>query len=143
MEGSTNNVTRTVANVKNYFNKNNGSLGTNGSLEFIFDRKAVFMVPQGELVEDDFTLEMIDVGAEDIELEDNQFEVIGPMDVFGQIQSKLQELGITPDEARLERIPTSTKELSEEQVDEVEKLISTLEEDEDILNVYHNMELSE
>ena len=143
VEGSTNNVTRTVANVKNYFNKNGGSLGTNGSLEFIFDRKAVFNVAQNELDEEEFTLEMIDAGAEDVELEENQFEIIGPMDVFGSIQTKLQEMNITPDEARLERIPTSYKEVNEEACADIEKLIDLLENDEDILNVYHNMDLKD
>ncbi len=143
VEGSTNNVTRTVANVKNYFNKNGGSLGTNGSLEFIFDRKAVFTVAKNELDEEEFILEMIDAGAEDVELEDEQFEVIGPMEVFGTIQTKLQELNITPEEARLERIPTSYKEVNEEACADIEKLIDLLDSDEDILNVYHNMELTE
>lgn len=143
VEASTNNITRTVANVRNYFNKNNGSLGTSGSLEFIFDRKAVFTIPKEELDEDDFTLEMIDAGAEDIELEDGIFEVLGPMDVFGSIQNKLQELKLTPDEARLERIPTTYKSVDEEAYNQVEKLLDTLEADDDVLNVYHNMELTE
>ena len=143
VEASTNNTTRTVANVKNYFNKNGGSLGTNGSLEFIFDRKAVFTLPEPEMSEDDFTLEMIDAGAEEIELENGHYEVVGPMDSFGTIQTKLQELKITPEEARLERIPTSYKEVSEEACSEVEKLLDTLENDDDILNVYHNMELND
>lgn len=140
VEASTNNNTRTVANVKNFFNKTGGSLGTSGSLQFIFDRKAIFTIPQGELDEDDFTLEMIDAGAEEIELEENIFEVTGPMDVFGTIQEKLQELKLTPDEAGLERVPTTYKAVSEEQYAEVEKLIDLLEADEDIVTVYHNME---
>ena len=140
VEASTNNVTRTVANVRNFFTKNGGSLGTSGSLEFIFDRKAVFQIPQGSLDEDDFTLEMIDVGAEDIELEESIFEVTGPMDVFGAIQVKLQELGVTPDEAGLERIPTTYKAVNDEQYADNEKIIDLLEADEDVVQVYHNME---
>ncbi len=143
VEASTNNVTRTVANVRNYFNKTGGSLGKAGSLQFIFDRKAVFTIPQGELVEDDFTLEMIDAGAEDIELEDGMFEVIGPMEVFGQIQNKLQELNITPEEAGLQQLPNNFKSVDEEALSQLEKLIDLLENDEDIVQVYHNLEDTE
>lgn len=142
VETSTNNVTRTVANVRNYFNKTGGSLGKDGSLQFIFDRKAVFTVPKSELDEDDFTLEMIDIGAEDIELKDDFFEVRGPMEVFGQIQNKLQELGITPEEAGLQRIANSLKTVTDEDaITQFEKLITLLEEDEDVVTIYHNIEL--
>ncbi len=143
VETSTNNVTRTVANVRSYFNKCGGSLGKDGALQFIFDRKAVFTIAQNDLDEDDFTLEMIDAGAEDIELEDNMFEVIGPMEVFGSIQNKLQEMNITPEEASLQRIPTTFKSLNEldpEVLTQVEKLIDLLEDDEDVVQVYHNLE---
>lgn len=144
VEASTDNVTRTVANVRSYFNKNGGSLGKDGSLQFIFDRKAVFIVPKGELDEDDFTLEMIDVGAEDIELDGESFEVIGPMESFGEIQSKLQTLGITPEEANLQRIPNSYKAVSDEEtMAQLEKLIDLLEDDEDVVSVYHNIEDTE
>ncbi len=140
VEASTDNVTRTVSNVRSYFNKVDGSLGKDGCLQFIFERKAVFIIPKGDLIEDDFTLEMIDAGAEEIELDEEQFEVIGPMDSFGDIQSKLQELSITPEEAGLERIPTTTKSLSEDELAQNEKLISLLEDDEDVVSVYHNIE---
>lgn len=143
VEAATDNVTRTVANVRNFFTKNGGSLGTSGSLQFIFDRKAVFQIPQGELNEDDFTMEMIDAGAEDIELEDGVFEVTGPMDVFGQIQDKLQELNITPDEAGLERIPNNYKTVTDEEYADNEKIIDLLEADDDVQTVYHNMELAD
>lgn len=143
VETSTNNTTRTVANVRSYFNKSGGSLGKDGCLQFIFDRKAVFMVPEGELVEDDFTLEMIDAGAEEIELEDGLYEVIGPMDAFGTIQNKLQELGTTPEEAGLERIPLTHKALSGDDSQKAwDKLINSLEDDDDVVNVYHNLEES-
>ena len=140
VEASTNNVTRTVANVRSYFNKCGGSLGKDGCLQFIFDRKAVFSVPKGELNEDDFTLEMIDAGAEDIELEDDLFEVIGPMEAFGDIQVKLQEMNITPEEANLQQVPTTFKKVDEETFAQVEKLINMLEDDEDVVSVYHNLE---
>lgn len=140
VEASTNNITRTVANVRSYFNKSTGSLGKDGCLQFIFDRKSVFTVPKGEIDEDDFTLEMIDAGAEDIESDDEFFEVIGAMEAFGAIQNKLQELNITPEEAGLERIPISFKDIDEESIPKFEKLIDSLEEDEDVVNVYHNLQ---
>ena len=143
VEASTNNGQRTVANVRSYFGKSNGALGTSGSLQFIYDRKAVFQIPHDNLDEDDFTLDMIDAGAEDIELEDGIFEVTGPMDAFGLIQEKLQELKITPDEAGLERIPNSYKEVDDAMYADVEKLIDLLEDDEDVVTVYHNMEEAE
>jgi YebC/PmpR family DNA-binding regulatory protein len=141
VETSTNNVTRTVANVRSYFNKCGGSLGKDGSLQFIFDRKAVFTVPLDNLDEDDFTLELIDAGAEDIEKDGELFEIIGPMDAFGSIQNKLQELNTTPEEAGLQRIPNTLKEVSDtETMEQLEKLVGLLEDDEDVVTVYHNIE---
>lgn len=140
VEASTNNVTRTAANVRNYFKKCNGSLGVNGSLEFIFERKAVFTIPAEGIDEDDFTLNMIDAGADDVELEDDLYEVIGAMESFGSIQEKLQELNITPEEASLERIPLIYKKVDEETTEQIERLISMLEEDDDVVTVYDNME---
>lgn len=140
VEASTNNVTRTVANVRSYFNKCGGSLGKDGCLQFIFDRKAVFLIPANDLEEEEFTLEMIDAGAEDISLEDELFEVVGPMESFGQIQNKLQSLGVTPDEAGLERIPTTLKSVDDATREQIDKLLDMLEADEDVVNVYHNLD---
>ncbi len=140
VEASTNNTTRTAGNVRSYFKKCGGSLGVNGSLQFIFERKAVFHIPSEGIDEDEFTLEMIDVGAEDVELEDDMYEVKGPMEVFGAIQEKLQEMNITPDEAGLERIPLTTKEADEETIEQVNKLVDMLEEDDDVVTVYDNLE---
>lgn len=143
VETSTNNVTRTVANVRSYFNKVKGSLGTTGSLQFVFTRKAVFEVAQGDLDEDDFTLEMIDAGAEDIELEDGFFEISGPMEIYGTVSSKLHEMGITPEESGLEQIPMNFKEVDDETYQTTMKLIGLLEADEDVIKVYHNIEFDE
>ena len=140
VEASTNNITRTAGNVRSYFRKCYGSLGVNGSLEFIFERKAVFMVPAEGIDEDEFTLELIDAGAEEVELEDGLYEIKGPMETFGTIQEKLQELNITPDEASLERIPLTTKEADEESLIQIEKLIGLLEEDDDVTTVYDNLQ---
>jgi len=143
VETSTNNVTRTVANVRSNFDKCHGSLSTAGALEFIFERKALFTVVSEGIDEDDFTLNMIDAGAEDVEIEDDMYEVTGPVESFGTIQEKLQEINITPEEASLIRIPTSTKEVNEENMAQVEKLIDLLENDDDVVTVYHNLEISE
>lgn len=140
VEASTDNVTRTAGNVRSYFNKCDGSLGVNGSLEFIFERKAVFEIPAEGIDEDDFTLHMIDAGAEDVELEEGFFEVKGPMEVFGVIQEKLQEINVTPEEAGLVRIPLTTKSVDEETRAKVDKLIGLLEDDEDVITVYDNLE---
>jgi YebC/PmpR family DNA-binding regulatory protein len=140
VEASTDNVTRTAGNVRSYFNKCDGSLGVNGSLEFIFERKAVFEIPAEGIDEDDFTLHMIDAGAEDVELEEGFFEVKGPMEVFGAIQEKLQEINVTPEEAGLVRIPLTTKSVDEETRAKIDKLIGLLEDDEDVITVYDNLE---
>lgn len=143
VEASTNNVTRTVANVRNYFKKCGGSIGVTGSLEFAFERKAIFDIPAEGIDEDDFTLHMIDAGAEDVELEDEFYEVSGPMESFGSIQEKLQEINITPDEASLLRLPLSTKSVDDETLAQIEKLVDLLEDDEDVVTVYTNLEVKE
>ena len=144
VEASSNNGTRTVGNVRSYFNKCKGSLGVSGSLEFIFERKARFYIPAEGVDEDDLTLHLIDAGAEEVEKADDVFEVFGPVDSFGAIQEKLQEINITPDEAALIRTPVSYKDSSDEEVvKQFDKLIGLLEEDEDVVTVYHNFESRE
>jgi YebC/PmpR family DNA-binding regulatory protein len=140
VETSTNNVARTVANMRFYFSRNNGQLGNSGSLQFLFNQKAVFEILAEGLDSDEFELEMMDAGAEDIELEDDSFVVYAEKEDFGAVQSKLEEMGITPEEASLERIPTTTKEIDEETFESVMKLIDVMEADEDVLKVYHNIE---
>lgn len=143
IEASTNNVTRTVANVRVCFKKAAGTLGTTGSLQFVFNRKAVFEVAKADLDEDDFTLEMIDAGAEEIELEDGFFCINGPMEVFGAVSKKLEELEITPEEATLEQVPLNFKEVDDETYESIMKLVDALESDEDVIKVYHNIEYDE
>jgi YebC/PmpR family DNA-binding regulatory protein len=141
VEASTNNVTRTVANVRMHFDKNAGAMGKNGCLEFIYDRKAVFTILKEGIDEDDFTLEMIDAGAEEIESEEDMLEVIGPMESFGSIQAKFEELKMTPEEANLQRIPTTFKKVDDETImGQLEKLVDALECDDDVVCVYHNIE---
>lgn len=146
VETSTDNVTRTVANMRFYFSRNGGTLGQSGSLQFLFDHKSVFEVPQARLTEkgldeDDFMLEMIDAGAEDVEPEGEDVIVTGAKEDFGSIQAKLEELGITPEEASLERIPNNRKEIDDDIFEQVMKLIDVIEEDDDVVQVYHNMDV--
>lgn len=145
VETSTDNNTRTVANVRSYFNKVKGSLGQTGSLEFVFERKAIFTVPVANVSDaDEFELEMIDVGAEDIEVDAEFYEVSGPVESFGSIQKKLEEIGVTPEEATLERLPLNFKAIDDEDTkNQFFRLIDLLEEDDDVVTVYHNLEEDE
>jgi YebC/PmpR family DNA-binding regulatory protein len=143
VECTTDNVQRTVANVRSYFNKFGGNLGTNGSLSFLFDRKGVFTVPKADIDQDEFEMELIDAGAEDIELEDEFFTVTTAMEDFGSMIKKLEELGIEPESASLQRIPKETTKLDIESARKVMKLIDMFEEDDDVQDVYHNLEISE
>lgn len=144
IEASTNNPTRTAANVRNCFTKCGGSLGTTGCLQFIFDHKAVFEIPADQVSdEESFSLELIDSGAEDIVQEDGHFIVTGPMTSFGSMQKKVDELGLKPEEAGLERVPTTFKEVDKETFESIMKLTSLLEADDDVNKVYHNIQYSD
>ena len=143
LEATTDNQQRTIANVRSYFNKNNGNLGTNGSLSFIFDRKGIFTIPQGALDADEFEMEMIDAGAEDMQLEEGYFTVTTAMENFGTMMKKLEELNIEPESAGLQRIPKETTTLDLESARKAMKLIELFEEDDDIQAVYHNLELTD
>ncbi len=141
IETSTDNVTRTVANMRFYFSRNGGTLGQSGSLQFLFDHKSVFEIPQEGLDEDDFMLEMIDAGAEEVDPEENSFIVTAAKEDFGSIQAQLEAMGITPEEASLERIPNNRKEIDDETFELVMKLIDVIEADDDVLSIYHNMDV--
>ena len=146
VETSTDNVTRTVANMRFYFSRNGGTLGQTGSLQFLFNHKSVFEVLQSQLNdqgldEDDFMLEMIDAGAEEVDPEDESFIITGAKEDFGSIQTKLEELNITPEEASLERIPNNRKEIDDDTFEQVMKLIDVIEGDDDVVQVYHNMDV--
>ncbi|HAJ99290.1 MAG TPA: YebC/PmpR family DNA-binding transcriptional regulator, partial [Bacteroidales bacterium] len=107
----TDNLQRTVANIRSYFNKHNGKLETNGALSFIFDRKGVFSVPVKNLQEDDFIMTVIDAGAEDVEVEDQFFTIYTALEDFGSMQKKLEEMGLEVENAQLQRIPKTTVKL--------------------------------
>lgn len=139
VETATDNPTRTVANVRMHFNKNGGSLGTNGALDFVFDRKSVFTFEAGEISLDDIELELIDFGAEEIDVEDGKVTVYAPYDQFAGIQKYFDQKGIVVISAELQRIPNTFVDVSDDQLDEVLKVIDGLEEDDDVQTVYHNM----
>ena len=143
LEATTDNIQRTVANVRSIFNKYNGSVGTNGSLTFLFDRKGIFTVPQGNLVEDDFIMEIIDAGAEDVVLEDDFFTITTALEDFGSMMKKLEEMKIEPENAELQRIPKTTTKLDKEAGQKVLRIIEVFEDDDDVTNVFHNMELTD
>lgn len=140
VETQTDNPTRTVANVRSAFNRFGGSLGTSGSLSFIFDRKSVFKIVPKEGVDiEELELEMIDFGAEELEMDENEVVIYGQPEDFARIQNYLESNEFEIVSAEFERFPNDTKELSEEQRATIDKLIEKLEDDEDVSNVYHNM----
>ncbi len=143
VECTTDNLQRTVSNVRSYFTKHNGSLGKNGSLSFIFDRKGVFTFPILDWDIEELELEIIDAGAEDIELEEDFVTVTTALEDFGTMQKKLEELEIETESAKLERIPNNTEALDVESAKKVLKLIDVIEEDDDVQEVYHNLEMTE
>ena len=141
VETATDNNTRTVANVRHCFNKYGGSLGTTGSLDFLFDRKCVFKITRPENFDlEEFELEMIDYGADEIfEDEENHVIIYGSFEAFVAIQKYLEDNHYEMVSGEFERIPLDTKELTEEQRESVDKLLEKLEEDDDVTNVYHNI----
>ncbi|MCF8369231.1 MAG: YebC/PmpR family DNA-binding transcriptional regulator [Bacteroidales bacterium] len=143
IECTTDNQQRTVSNIRAIFNKYSGSLGTNGSLNFLFHRKGIFTVPKGELDDDEFELEMIDAGAEDIELDEGFFSITSAMEDFGSVQKKLEKMGIEPENAELQRIPHETVTLEAEDARKILKVIELFEDDDDVQKVFHNLEISE
>ena len=142
VETATDNNNRTVANVRSYFNKYNGSLGTTGSVEFMFDHVCFFKINAEGLDVEELELELIDFGAEDVGQDGETIMIYGPFESFGSLQKKLEEDGREIIESGLDRIPTTTKELDPEATAEVEKLLEKIEGDEDVQNVFHTMSSS-
>lgn len=142
IECTTDNPTRTIANLKSYFNKSTGaSIVPNGSLEFMFARKSVFGFNKPESMSlDELELALIDYGLEELEsLEDGTLIAYGSYTDFGSLSEGLESLAITPTSAKLARIPTSPITLSEEHIEELEKLLDRIEEDDDVQAVYTNL----
>ncbi|MDB0007038.1 YebC/PmpR family DNA-binding transcriptional regulator [Flavobacteriales bacterium] len=145
VECTTDNNNRTVANVRSYFNKCDGNLGTNGSLEFIFDRKAVFTFSASQIEMDleELEMELIDAGLEELENDEGTLTVTSDFTDFSNMQKQLESMNIELESSELQRFPNNTKSLDLEDAKLVLKLIDKLEEDEDVQNVFHNMEMGE
>jgi len=143
IDSLTDNRNRTVSNVRSIFNKRGGELGTNGSLSYMFDRKGIISLPKGDLDPDEFELELIDAGVEEIELEEDTFMITTPLEDFHNVQLKLQELGVEPESAELQRIPNDTLDLTLEQGVQIMKIIEEFEDDDDVQSVYHNVNVSD
>lgn len=139
VECATDNPTRTVANVRLHFSKNGGSMGNSGSVAFLFERKGVFKFDPAKLNLDDLELDLIDAGAEDIERNEEEIIVYTKFTEFGHMLKFLESKNLEPKSSELQYIPNTTKELSEEQQDEVLKLVEVLEGDDDVQAVYHNL----
>ena len=144
VETATDNTNRTVANVRSYFNKCDGTLGKTGSLDFIFTRQSVFRFEPGELDLEELEFDLIDAGLEEIYVEEGEegkdvAVIHTAFENFGKMQKALEEKGIEVISAKLERVAQSTAEVNEEQAADVLKLVDKLEEDDDVQAVYHNM----
>jgi len=140
VETATDNPTRTVANVRSYFNKCNGTLGTSGSVSYMFEHRCVFKVKMtADINTDDLELEMIDLGLSELFVEEDILHLYGEFESFGPIQKYLEDAKFEIVGAEFERIPTELKELNAEQMTEIEKLLGKFEEDDDVTNVFHNM----
>jgi len=139
IETATDNNTRTVANVRSYFNKCNGSMGTSGSVEFLFEHKCFFKIAKGDNDLEELELELIDYGADEIFEEEDAILIYAPFEEFGNLQKGIESMDVEVINSDFERIPMDTKKLDDEQEAEVDKLIEKLEEDDDVQNVFHNM----
>lgn len=140
VEAATDNNNRTVANIRSYFNKCNGSLGTSGSVEFMFDHTCNFRINAEGIEIEELELEMIDFGAEEVFMDEDGILIYAPFESFGAIQKELEGRNIEILSSGFERIPQVTKKLDEEQVADIEKLLEKIEDDDDVQNVYHTME---
>jgi YebC/PmpR family DNA-binding regulatory protein len=139
VECATDNPTRTVANIRLHFSKNGGSMGNSGSVSFLFERRGVFKFEPSKLDLDELELDLIDAGAEDIERGDEELVIYTKFADFGSMLKFLEAKNLEAKSSEIHYIPTTTKELPEDQQDEVFKLIETLEADEDVQQVYHNL----
>lgn len=141
IETATDNTTRTVANVRSYFNKFGGSLGTQGSVEFMFERKCVFKIKSSSPVDiEELEFELIDYGADEVFQDEGEIVVYGSFESYGTIQKFIEEKGFELVSGAFERIPTvELKQLSEGQKVELDKMIEKFENDDDVQNVYHTM----
>ncbi len=140
VETATDNNTRTVANVRSYFNKCDGNLSTSGSVVFMFDHCCNFRINAKDLNAEEIELEFIDFGAEEVFIDQDGMLIYAPFECFGAIQSELEKRNIEILSSGFERIPQTTKSLTQEQMAEVEYLLKKIEADDDVQNVYHSMQ---
>ena len=143
IETATDNNNRTVANLRSYFNKYNGSLGTSGSVEFMFDHMCNFRISATDINVEDLELEFIDFGVEEVFQDDGCILLYGSFDNFGRIQKELEDRSLEIISSGFDRIPHITNMLLPEHKDEVLNLIEKIEEDEDVQNLYHTLDLQE
>ena len=139
VETATYNNTRTVANIRSYFNKCDGNLGTSGSVVFMFDHICNFKVDKEGLDVEELELDLIDFGVEEVFLEENDILIYAPFEYFGVIQSELEKRDIVINSSGFDRIPNVTKNLNQEEIADIEKLLEKIETDDDVQNVYHTM----
>ncbi|MBT1686406.1 YebC/PmpR family DNA-binding transcriptional regulator [Dawidia soli] len=139
VECATDNPTRTVANVRLHFSKGHGSMGNSGSVGFMFERKGVFKFDPAKINIDELELDLIDAGADDIDQQEDEVTIYTKFTEFGHMAKFLESKHLEAKSSELHYIPTTTKELSEEETDEVLKLVETLEADDDVQSVYHNL----
>ncbi len=140
VETLTDNNNRTVANVRSYFNKYDGNLSTSGSVDFMFERKCFFKINPGDADLEELEFELIDYGCDELFAEEATAYVYGSFESFGSLQKALEDRSIEIISSGFERIPTVTKPLTPGQMEDVDKLLERLEEDDDVQNVYHNMQ---
>jgi YebC/PmpR family DNA-binding regulatory protein len=141
IETTTNNPTRTVANIRMYFNRSHGSLGTSGSVDYMFDRKGIFKIKKNGLELEEIELDLIDHGLDEVKEEEDEYVLYTNFTDFGAMQKALEERKIEVVNAELQRIPTVSKQLTDEQVEDVIKFLDKLEDDEDVANVFHTMDM--
>ena len=140
------NNNRTVADVRSYFSKCDGAMGINGSLEFIFDRKGVFTIDPESIITldiDELEMELIDSGLEELEVDEDDVTIYCNFSNFNNMQVKLEEMGVEIKNSELQRIPNNFKTITVKQAEKVLKLLDLLEENDDVQQVFHNMELTE
>ena len=139
VETATDNNTRTVANIRSYFNKCNGNLGTSGSVIFMFDHTCNFKIEKLGIDIENLEFDLIDYGVEEVFEEEDGILIYGPFDSFGQIQKALESKGVEIISSGFDRIPNNLTNVKEEEKLEIEKLLEKIENDDDVQNVFHNM----
>tara|TARA_Y100001958_G_C21248397_1_gene581048 strand:- start:1497 stop:2207 length:711 start_codon:yes stop_codon:yes gene_type:complete len=139
VETATDNNTRTVANIRSYFNKCNGNLGTSGSVIFMFDHTCNFRIEKQNIDIENLELDLIDFGVEEVFEDEDGILIYGPFDSFGEIQKALESKEIQIISSGFDRIPNNLKNVNEEERSEIEKLLEKIENDDDVQNVFHNM----